>query len=72
VQSVHKNNIVLVTVYLFVLSVSDHNCNNDVIFHCVVSRRMQMFNHLSCSTQYAAVGTGRTTRLRDENALEVT
>jgi hypothetical protein len=27
-----------------VLSVSDHNNNNDAIFHCVVSRRMQLLN----------------------------
>jgi hypothetical protein len=56
-----------------VLSVSDHNNNHDIIFHCAVSRRMQLLSYfaVSSSSHSVAVGTRRTSRLRDEDALEI-
>jgi hypothetical protein len=46
-NTIHKNNIVLFKVYLFVLTVSEHNSNHDAIFHCAVSRRWQLLSYFA-------------------------
>jgi len=63
----------MLEVYLLVLTVSDHNNNHDIIFQRAVGRPVQLLSYFACcaSTYSFAVGTRRTDRLKDEDALEI-